>query len=308
MTSWTTSDIPDLRGLSAVVTGANNGLGLVTARELARAGARTVLACRSVDRGERAATTIRDAHPEADVTVAALDLADLTSVRRFADSYTADHDGLDLLVNNAGVMALPYGKTPDGFEVQFGTNHLGHFALTGLLLDALRKRPAPRVVTLSSLTHHYGRIQFGNLQSERWYSTWMAYASSKLANLLFTYELHRRTGAAGSGLRGVAAHPGWAATNLQFAGAEITGSWLRRASMWLGNLVLAQDDEQGALPSLYAATAPDLPGGSYVGPDGWMELRGYPTVVKPSRAARDPDTARRLWHVSEELTGVRYTF
>jgi NAD(P)-dependent dehydrogenase (short-subunit alcohol dehydrogenase family) len=297
--AWTADDIPDQRGRRAIVTGANSGLGLVIARELARKGATVVLACRNVEKGEAALAGIRAEVPGADAELAALDLASLASVRAFAAAQDAP---LDLLVNNAGLMAPPRGTTADGFELQLGTNHLGHFALTGLLLDRLRAAPAPRVVTLSSGAHRMGRIDFDDLQGERRYRRWRAYGQSKLANLLFMLELDRRARAAGWPLVSVAAHPGYAATNLQFAAPPL----LDRAGMRVLNVVVAQSADQGALPALYAATVPDLPGGSYVGPGGPAELRGSPRPAGMSRRAQDPGTARRLWDVSEALTGVTY--
>lgn len=312
MSDWTTADMPRQDGVIAAVTGANSGIGFVAARELARAGATTVLAVRNLDKGSEAAEKIRADVPDADVTVRRLDLADLSSVRGFADELAASHDGLDLLVNNAGVMAIPQRSTADGFEMQLGTNHLGHFALTGLLLGQLRKRGRPRVVTVASSAHHYGRIDFDNLQGERRYRPWAVYCQSKLANLLFTQELRRRAEAAGLPLTAVAAHPGYAATNLQGVGPQMASNRLvgavGGAIMAIGNTVFAQSEELGALPTLYAATMPDLAGGSYVGPDRMREMWGHPTLVKPSRAARDPETARRLWEISEELTNVRYDF
>jgi len=313
MAAWTTADIPDQHGVIAVVTGSNSGIGFIAARELARAGATTVMACRNAEKAADAEAKIRADVPEADLTVLPLDLADLSSVRAFATDLGQRYDGLDLLVNNAGVMAIPHRTTKDGFEMQLGTNHLGHFALTGLLLDQLRTREHPRVVTISSGAHRPGRINFDDLQSERRYSSWGAYMQSKLANLLFMYELHRRTEASGLPLRSVAAHPGYAATNLQFVAPQMAGNRVMRAVssgfMSIGNAVFSQSDEMGALPTLYATTTPDLPGGSYVGPDGWMELRGHPTLVKSSSpTARDPEVARRLWEVSEQLTDVHYKF
>jgi NAD(P)-dependent dehydrogenase (short-subunit alcohol dehydrogenase family) len=312
MAPWTTVDIPDQHGVTAVVTGSNSGIGFIAARELARAGATTVMACRNPQKASDAEAKLRADVPEADLTVLPLDLADLSSVRAFAADLGKRYDGLDLLVNNAGVMAIPHRTTADGFEMQLGTNHLGHFALTGLVLDQLRSRQHPRVVTISSGAHRRGSINFDDLQSERRYSTWGAYMQSKLANLLFMYELHRRTEAAGLALRSVGAHPGYASTNLQFVGPQMAGNRLVGAlssgMMSIGNAILGQSDEMGALPTLYAATTPDLPGGSYVGPDGWMELHGHPTLVKSSRNARDPETARRLWEASEQLTDVHYQF
>jgi NAD(P)-dependent dehydrogenase (short-subunit alcohol dehydrogenase family) len=306
---WTAADIPDQSGGLAVVTGATSGLGFRTARELARAGAHVIVTARNRERGEEAAARIRDSLPGARVDVEPLDLADLSSARAFADRFAERHQGLDLLVNNAGVMALPRSLTADGFEVQLGTNHLGHFALTGLLLERLRARPEPRVVTVSSEAHRTGRINFDDLQGERGYSRWLAYGQSKLANLLFAYELQRRADATGTPLKSLAAHPGYSATNLQ-SGASRAGGGVATAIegrfMALTNRLLAQSDEMGALPILYAATVPELPGGAYVGPDGPFQARGHPTLVDSSRASKDPALARHLWEVSEELTGVRF--
>jgi NAD(P)-dependent dehydrogenase (short-subunit alcohol dehydrogenase family) len=300
---WRASDIPDQSGRVAVVTGANSGLGAVTARELARAGARVVIACRNTSKGDEVAAGIRAAVPGADVSVEALDLADLASVRAFA-SRCADGP-LDLLINNAGVMAPPRRLTADGFESQFGTNHLGHFALTGLLLPRLLMADAPRVVTLSSGAHRMGRMRFDDLMGDRRYNNWLAYGQSKLANLLFAFELQRRAAAAGSDLLSLAAHPGYAATNLQFAGPAAA---YERVLMTVTNKLLAQSAEMGALPTLYAATFPDLPGGAFVGPDGLLEQRGHPHLVTAAGPAYDEDAWKRLWEISEELTGVRYAF
>ncbi|MCK1821253.1 oxidoreductase [Streptomyces sp. XM83C] len=283
--------LPDLSGRTAVVTGANSGLGLVTARALAEAGAHVVLAVRDEERGKAAAARI-----DGSTEVRRLDLADLESVREFA----AGWDGpLDLLINNAGVMMLPRRRTRDGFEMQFGTNHLGHFALTNLLLPHI----TDRVVTVASGAHRWpgADIRFDDLDRTADYSPTAAYAQSKLANLLFVLELQRRLTEAGSAVRAVAAHPGYAATNLQ----SHAGNPVMRALMLLGNRLFAQSDEAGAQPTLYAAVR-DLPGASYVGPDGLGEMRGRPTLVGRSRAASDPGTARRLWEASEELTGVRF--
>jgi NAD(P)-dependent dehydrogenase (short-subunit alcohol dehydrogenase family) len=287
---WTAADLPSVAGRTVVVTGANSGLGLITARELARAGAHVVLAVRDTAKGEQAARTI-SGHTE----VRALDLSDLASIEAFADAWEGD---LDVLVNNAGVMATPQRRTQDGFELQIGTNHLGHFALTNRLLPQI----TDRVVTVSSTAHRTGRIRLDDLNWEQGgYGRWTAYGQSKLANLLFTLELQRRLEEAGSPVRALAAHPGYAATNLQ----GHTGSGLQHRFMALTNRLLAQSDAMGALPTLYAASQ-DLPGASYVGPDGFQEQRGHPALAKRSAAAQDADTARRLWQLSEELTGVAF--
>lgn len=302
---WTAGDMPDQGGRTAVVTGANSGLGLATARELARAGAAVIVGCRNVGKGEEAAARIRAAVPGAALEVTALDLAELGSVREFAARAADTHEHVDLLINNAGIMAAPRRLTNDGFESQFGTNHLGHFALTGLLLGALLKAPAPRVITVSSLLHRRGTMNFDDLQGERKYSPWGAYGQSKLANLMFCFELQRRATAADSALLSLAAHPGYAATNLQFAA---TDRFHEKAIGWIGNRILAQSADMGALPTLYAATVPDLPGGTFVGPGGRSQQRGYPTVVTAAGKAYDEQAWRRLWELSEQLTGVHYEF
>jgi len=295
MSGWSTAQIPDQAGRRVVVTGANSGLGFHAARELAQHGARVVLAVRDETKGREAAGRI-----PAEVEVRRLDLADLDSVRAFAAAW----DGpLDLLVNNAGVMAPPYRKTAQGFESQIGTNHLGHFALTGLLLPALLTTERPRVVTVSSFAHRMGKIRFADLQSEQKYQPWQAYGQSKLANLLFCFELQRRSDTAGADVTSVAAHPGYAATNLQTG----TSSKVQDLAMALLNRVVAQSAEAGALPTLFAAVEP-LPGAAYVGPGGLREMRGSPKLVDASSAAKDPQTAATLWTVSEELTGVTFDF
>jgi NAD(P)-dependent dehydrogenase (short-subunit alcohol dehydrogenase family) len=296
MAPWTAHDIPDQTGRTVVITGANSGIGLVAARELARAGARVVMAVRNLDKGRAAADSITSG----EVEVCELDLADLASVRGFAEGYQGN---VDLLINNAGVMAPPRRETKDGFESQFGTNHLGHFALTGLLLPRLLAGSEPRVVTVSSGAHRMGRIRFDDLQGERRYMNWLSYGQSKLANLMFCFELQRRATEAGTELKSLAVHPGYARTNLQFAAPP----WYEAAVMRVTNL-MAQTADMGALPTLYAATVPDLPGGSFVGPDGFMEQRGYPHVVTAAGKAYDEDAWRRLWQVSEDLTGVSYEF
>ncbi|MGW2417648.1 oxidoreductase [Streptomyces sp. NPDC001709] len=289
--SWNATHLPDLTGRTAVITGANSGLGLVTAEALARAGAHVVFAVRDLARGGAAAAKVSGS-----TEVRRLDLADLDSVREFADGWDRP---LDLLINNAGVMMLPEQRTKQGFEMQFGTNHLGHFALTNLLLPYV----TDRVVTVSSGAHRFGDgvIHFEDVNLRGRYTPTRAYAQSKLANLLFTLELQRRLAESGSAVRALAAHPGYAATNLQSHHANP----LLRGAMAVTNKLLAQSDKAGALPTLYAASQ-DLPGASYVGPAGLGEMRGAPTLVGRSAAASDPQAARRLWTLSEELTGVRW--
>jgi NAD(P)-dependent dehydrogenase (short-subunit alcohol dehydrogenase family) len=306
MTDWDAGDIPSQEGRVAIVTGANSGLGFVTARELARAGATVVMTSRNPARGADAEQRLRSAVPDADVHLESLDLASLTSVREFAGRVSAAYGGLDVLVNNAGVMAIPRATTVDGFEMQFGTNHLGHFALTGLLLPALLSRSASRVVTVSSTAHKMGAIDFDDLPGEKSYRSWRAYAQSKLANLLFAYELQRRLSAAGASTISVAAHPGYSATNLQAVGPQQSGNKVMGLLMNLGNIVFGQSADDGALPQLYAATAPGVDGGQFFGPSRLMESRGAPKRVDSTSRSKDPELAARLWSVSEELTGVRY--
>jgi NAD(P)-dependent dehydrogenase (short-subunit alcohol dehydrogenase family) len=286
---WTAADLPDMTGRTVVVTGANSGLGAIVAGELARVGARVVLAVRDAKRGDDAAATM-----PGDTEVRRLDLADLASVRAFAAAWEGP---LDILVNNAGVMALPERRTADGFEMQFGTNHLGPFALTNLLLPHI----TDRVVTVASDLHRIGKINFDDLNAERGYGRWSAYAQSKLANLLFTLELQRRLEDAGWSVSAHAGHPGYARTNLQSRSTHI----IDRIGAAIGNRTIAQSDWMGALPVLYAATQ-ELPGASYTGPGGCQGIRGYPAAAGRSSAAADKDAARRLWEVSEELTGVRF--
>jgi NAD(P)-dependent dehydrogenase (short-subunit alcohol dehydrogenase family) len=292
MSGFTAADLPDLTGKTVIVTGASSGIGLETAKALTAAGTRVVLAVRNPAKGRQAAGTM----PGPGTTeIRPLDLASLESVRAFARDWSGP---VDLLINNAGVMIPPLSRTADGFELQFGTNHLGHFALTNLLLPNV----TGRVVTVSSSAHQFGRIDFGDLNWERRkYRRWAAYGQSKLANLLFTGELQRRLAEAGSTVLSMAAHPGYAATNLQAQ----SGNRLMDFALGLGNRVLAQDARGGALPTLYAATA-DLPGDTFAGPSGFGGTRGAPAPCARSRAARDAETARRLWQVSESLTGVAF--
>ncbi|GAA2416314.1 oxidoreductase [Actinomadura vinacea] len=299
MGRWSAADIPDLGGRRAVVTGANSGIGFHTALELARHGAEVVLACRSAERGQAAFDRIKAAVLDARLELAALDLADLASVREFAGR---ERDRpLDVLVNNAGVMALPRRTTADGFEMQFGTNHLGHFALTGLLLPALRAADSPRVVTVTSGFAWVGRIRFDDLQGERRYEKWTAYAQSKFANLVFTAELGRRVPEVAS----LAAHPGYASTNLQETGPRMAGSKVMERVTRAGNVIVGQPAAAGALPTLYAATAPGAAAGACYGPR-LLQYRGAPTEVLTRSKAKDAELGARLWEVSESLTGVRY--
>jgi NAD(P)-dependent dehydrogenase (short-subunit alcohol dehydrogenase family) len=304
--AWTTADIPDQTGRTIVVTGANSGIGFEAARALAAAGARVVLACRDLAKGEQAIARLRSFAPKARPELRALDLASLASVHDFAKSLLDDHARLDVLVNNAGVMAIPRRTTADGFEMQLGTNHLGHFALTGLLLERLLAQPGARVVTVSSTAHRGGRINFEDLQGEQRYSRWGAYGQSKLANLLFTRELASRVRSAGHDLVAAACHPGWAATNLQFTGARMDGSRVLETLASVANRLFSQDAAMGALPTLYAATARDVAGADYIGPDGFAETWGHPKQVGSSGRSRDAEAAWRLWEVSEALTGVHY--
>jgi NAD(P)-dependent dehydrogenase (short-subunit alcohol dehydrogenase family) len=304
---WTAANLPNLKGKVAVVTGANSGIGLGAARELARKGAQVVLAARNEQKGNAAVAAIRQEQPDANVELRRLDLSDLGAVRAFVAGFLQDYSTLDLLINNAGVMAIPYRKTVDGLEMQLGTNHFGHFALTGLLLDALLAAPAARIVTVSSGAHKAGKMDFNNLNWENGgYNPWRAYGRSKLANLLFAFELQRRLTRVGARAISVAAHPGYTATNLQAVGPQMEQSAWKEAIMRSMNATIGQSVEMGSLPTLYAATAPDVQGGDYIGPDGWFEMRGYPRRVEAMAAAHSEADAARLWSVSEEITHVHY--
>lgn len=313
---WTSDDMPDLHGRVAIVTGGNSGIGLVESRELARQGARVILACRDERKAEDALTRIRadlnSAGDPGEVEFRRLDLASLDSVRRFADSVSADLTaGLDLLVNNAGVMAPPRLETEDGFELQFGTNHLGHFALTGLLFDQLKRSPGSRVVTVSSIAARLGRLDFDDLHGKDGYGRWQAYGQSKLANLVFAIDLESLINEAGLDIKSMAAHPGVAATNLTRAGNGLDTGLMGLVStpfLKLNDLLIAQSSEAGALPVLRAATDPSLPGGSYIGCDGIGERRGRPVLVAPRKLAFNREVADRLWQASVEATGVDFNF
>ena len=302
---WTAAAIPSLAGLRAVVTGANSGLGYETALALAAHGAQVTMAVRDTAKGDAAAQQIRAQAPQASIEVRRLDLADLASIDEFAWLWRESHpDGLDMLINNAGIMAIPRRETADGFEMQLGTNHLGHFALTGRLLDAIR--PEGRIVTVSSQAHRMGRMDFDDLMGERKYGAWRAYGQSKLANLLFVRSLAERLERAGSTIASIGAHPGFASTHLQAVAPEMKGRGWQVKVMDGVNKVMAQSAAMGALPTLYAATFPAIRSGDYVGPDGFGEQRGHPKLVGMNASARDDEAANRLWTVSEDLTGVRY--
>ena len=297
MSNWTANDIPDQTGRTAVLTGANTGLGYETAAALAAKGAHIVLAVRNIDKGKEAARRLEQANPGASVAVQELDLTSLESIRNAADQLKSNYDAIDLLINNAGVMFTPKSTTKDGFELQFGTNHLGHFAFTGLLLDRVLAATGSRVVTVSSQGHRFVRgIRFDDLQWERSYSRVGAYGQSKLANLMFTYELQRRL--TGTNTIAAAAHPGGSRTELTRNLPPLVGAATRLVEP------LFQDADMGALPTLRAATDPGVLGGQYFGPDGFGEQRGYPKIVASSRPSHDTDAQRRLWAVSEELTSV----
>ncbi|MDQ2924894.1 MAG: oxidoreductase [Acidobacteriota bacterium] len=299
---WTTGQIPPQTGKTALITGANSGIGYQAALVLARHGAHVLLGVRSRAKGEAALARLQEEVPGASAEVAELNMASLASIRRFVEGFARP---LDVLVNNAGAMALPKRElTEDGFERQFGTNHMGHFALTGLLMPRLLQSSSPRVVTVSSLAHRNGKMDFDDLQGAKKYSPWTAYNQSKLANLLFALELDRRARSAGSRLRSIPVHPGIARTRIVVNGPGVSGP--KMVVLKLLTPFITQDDAAGALPTLYAATAPEARGGVYIGPDGFKAFKGSPTVERPRPQALDEAVAKRLWSVSEELTGVVY--
>jgi hypothetical protein len=308
MSDWTADEMPRLDDATVVVTGANSGLGYEGTKAFAGKGATVVMACRSVERGERAADEIRRSVPDAELDVRACDLASLESVAAFADDLTDDYAAVDVLCNNAGVMAVPRQETEDGFEMQLGVNHLGHFALTAHLFPALRvNADEARVVNQSSGAHEMGTMDFDDLHGRRSYEKWSAYGQSKLANLLFTYELDRRLGEHDvDDVRSVACHPGYADTDLQYRGPREMESSLRMAGMKVANSLFAQSAAQGVLPMLFAATHDSVTGGEYVGPSGFLDMRGHPEFQRSNDESYDRETARRLWDVSEDLTGVGF--
>jgi NAD(P)-dependent dehydrogenase (short-subunit alcohol dehydrogenase family) len=306
MAKWTVDDIGDQSGRTVLITGANSGIGFAAAKELAEHGADVVLGCRNRAKADDAVAEIEAAGPRGSVEVLEMDLADLDSVAAAAERFAAGHDRLDILVNNAGVMALPRTETPQGFEMQFGVNHLGHYAFAGRLLPMLLDTEGSRLVVISSIGHRSGRMNFDDLQGEQSYNRSGAYFQSKLANLLYMNELQRRLDEAGESTIVTAAHPGISTTNLTHG---VLGGWVDRAFRWTApvtNLWITQPPEGGALPTLRAATDPDADGGDYFGPDGFQEFRGGPVKVSMTKAARDLDDAARLWEMSQELTGVTY--
>jgi len=303
--AWGTKDIPDLSGKTVLITGANSGLGLEAARMFAAKGAEVVLACRRPSAADEAVATIRAESPSAKLEVLELDLADLASVRKAAATFTAKHRRLDVLLNNAGIMAIPRRETKDGFEMQLGTNHLGHYALTGLLLDTLLATPGSRVVNVASGAHLIGRMNFDDLHGKKRYSKWGAYGQSKLSNLLFTLELSKRLASKGGSTIALAAHPGYASTNLQAVGPKMENSSIAESFVTLGNAIFAQSAHAGALPLVRAAVDPDAKSNDYFGP-AIGGFRGAPTHNGRSSRAKDGASAQRLWEASRTATGVAY--
>jgi NAD(P)-dependent dehydrogenase (short-subunit alcohol dehydrogenase family) len=303
---WTIADIPDLHGKVIIITGANSGIGYEAAKEFARKGAKTILACRSVEKGQAALDQIKKEIPQSQIELMTLDLANLTSVRKFTQAFKSRYDRLDILVNNAGIMWIEYGKTVDGFERQFGTNHLGHFALTGQLMDLILKTPNARIVNVSSVGHRSGTMDFENLMFEggKEYGRHRAYGRSKLANLLFTYELQRKFETRGVDAIATAAHPGGSSTNLA---RNVEHLWYFRLLTPLLERMM-QGADMGALPTLRAAVDPAASGSEYYGPGGFMEQTGFPVIVQSSEASHNAADARQLWEVSEELTGIHYNW
>jgi NAD(P)-dependent dehydrogenase (short-subunit alcohol dehydrogenase family) len=306
MTKWMERDIPPQQGKTVAITGANSGIGLMAARMLAAKGARVLMACRDQTKGTQAIDTILGESKKAQVELFELDLASLKSVERCARQLERAAPKLDLLINNAGVMAIPYRTTAEGFEMQFGTNHLGHFALTMQLLPAIYRAAAPRIVNVASLAHRLGTIRFDDLNWEKRYSRWGAYGMSKLANLLFTYELDRKLREAGSQVLSVACHPGYAATDLQLVAARMDNAPVAQWVHGFAAKLFAQSADFGALPTVYAACAPEVKGGQYFGPNGLLQVQGYPTLVQSNSASKDEAVAAELWAVSEQLTHTRF--
>lgn len=305
---WTANHIPDLTGKIIIITGANSGLGYESSLALARKGATVIMACRSRNKAEQARDEVLKQVPQATLVLMDLDLASIDSIKSFAASFDATYDRLDILLNNAGLMAIPEQRTKDGFEMQLGVNHFGHFALTGLLFPKLIQTEGSRIVNVSSMAHTMGSFDFNDLNWEQDYSKWPAYGRSKLANLLFTHELVRRIEAHGLAVKVLSAHPGWAATQLQGKGPQQEGSRVMGFMMRVANSLIAQGQDMGALPQLFAATAPDVEQGGFYGPDGFQAMRGYPELQQPQEGKVKPDEAKTLFDRSEELTGITFDF
>jgi len=304
---WSGEDISMQKGRCVVVTGANSGLGYYTSMALAQKGARVIMACRNLEKGEQARQRILEKNPEVEPEIWELDLSSLLSVKSFAKLFLDGNDGPDLLINNAGLMAIPYQLTSDGFEMQFGVNYLGHFALTALFLEGMSKKKGARIVNVSSLAHRFGKIRFADPNWEQGYSKWGAYGMSKLSNLLFSMELARRLRVAGSGVTVASAHPGYADTSLQAKGMLMAGSQRKADLFSMANRLIAQSGEMGALPSLYAATASNVEQGAFYGPSGKLRLKGWPRLEKPDPKRVTPEVARKLWGLSEDLIGIKFS-
>ncbi len=303
---WTVEDIPSLQGKVALITGANSGIGFEAALALAGKQAQVILGVRNAEKGQTAMRKISSLYPQAKLEAMPLDLADLNSIKQFSETFDHQYSKLDILINNAGIMAIPFQRTIDGFERQFGTNHLGHFALTGRLMPVILAAPAARVVTVSSVNHIFGRIDFDNLDGTKSYGPWGAYNRSKLANLLFVYQLQRWFQARQARAISVGCHPGYSATHLQIVGPQVTGSKALEALMQWANKTFAQSATMGALPALFAATAEGVQGGDYIGPQGLGGMGGFPGKARSSHRSHETAVAQRLWEVSEKLTGVTF--
>lgn len=304
---WVNSNIKELTEKNILITGANSGLGLETSKFLSRKGANIIMACRNTEKGEKAKKQILEKYPEAKLEVRKLNLASLQSIKDFSKAFLKDYNELHVLCNNAGVMALPESRTEDNLEMQFGTNHIGHFALTALLFPLLKNTKNSRIVNISSELHKYGKMNFSDLQAEKKYSKWKAYNQSKLANMLFTYELQRKIEANNIAMLSLAAHPGYASTNLQTAGAIMSNARIKEKLSSFGNLLFAQSQEMGALPSILAIAGEEVSNGDFYGPGGFMNMRGFPKKVPSSKRSHNKDDAKRLWEISEKLSGIDFT-